>query len=116
MSALPPATDDTVVDHGHLLTRLVNRVQPHLSHLVDNPTPRPVIDIYGNRTLAICAPLNRTFVMTTRGLARIVRPFLFRSTPFLMSHVSIAMIELSQRRQISNALQDLLDEHERVFG
>jgi hypothetical protein len=117
MSALLATTDYTVVDPGHSLIRLAQRVQPHLSHLVYYPKRQVVIDTDDRRQFAICMPLTRTFLITTKGLAYIVRPFgLFRTTPRLMSHVSIALIEPQQRTMVARGLQDLLDQQKRIFG
>ncbi|MBC7565296.1 hypothetical protein H7100_03670 [Candidatus Saccharibacteria bacterium] len=117
MSALQYATGDKVVDDGHWLEELANKVQPHLSHLVNYAVPQVIINTNDQPTQAICAPLTRTYMMTTKGLAHVTRRLLiFTSKPRLMGHTSIAMIEPKNRVRVALALQLLLSQQIRLYG
>jgi hypothetical protein len=117
MSALQIGMDNNAVDPGHQLGELVKKVQPHLSHLISRPHQEPIIGLYDEVLMAICEPLDKVYVMTTKGLAYVVHPLLvFTTKPRLMSHTSISLIEEKPRTRIITALQDLLNQQIRLFG
>ena len=107
MSALQERLGYKDVDPGHWLIELVRMVQPHLPHLVNMPTPEPILDTDGNKTTAICRPINKDkhHVMTSKGMAYVDRTLFDRKAkPRLMSHHSIALI---MSRAVSGIIADM---------
>jgi hypothetical protein len=117
MSALQTSLDDNAVDPGHWLVELVQKVQPHLSHLVIGPRQEPIIDTDGVETTAICRPIDKHYLMTTKGLARVDRTLFDRKAkPRLMSHHSIALIEGRAMVGVIAALEIMLEEQVKSYG
>jgi hypothetical protein len=118
MSATQHGTDGAAVDPSHQLEQLVRKVQPHVSHLVIAPRPERIIGLEDEPLMAICTPwIAGRYRMTTKGLAVASRPlFVFTTTPRLMTHVGMALIDRRPRALLIERLQELLDEHYRAFG
>lgn len=117
MSALQTSMDNNAVDPGHWLVELVRKIQPHLSHLVIMPKPEPIIDTDGVETMAICRPIDKHYLMTTKGLARVDRTLFDRKAkPRLMSHHSIALIESRAMVGVIAAMEIMLQEQIKSWG
>jgi len=117
MSAIQALMDNNAVDPGHRLEQLVRMLQPHLSHLIIMPRQQPIIDLDDRETTAICHPIDKMYVMTTKGLAYVTRTFFGpKPKPRLMSHVGIALIDERARNRIISALEPLLDQQIRHYG
>jgi len=117
MSALHTSTGNKVVDSGHELEKLVEQVQPRLSHMVNYPRSGIIIDLNDHRLYAVCAPLTKNYVMTTHGLASTERIWFFwRSRPRLMGRQHLLTIEPSDRNTLIRQLRAILQQDVRIFG
>ncbi|HEY8992920.1 MAG TPA: hypothetical protein VIM37_03685 [Candidatus Microsaccharimonas sp.] len=116
MSALQASTDDNAVDLVSQLQTLIDRIEPLMSRIVDGAIAKSVLDEGGNKLSAFCQPLNQVYVMTSAGLAKLVKlRHSFKKLPQLIPKDKLKAIDLREIREITEELTTLLQKHNRAF-
>jgi hypothetical protein len=107
--------DHEATDLGHQVAYLASQLSLRVSRIALYPQNERILDVTGHPASAICLPLGKKFVMTSRGLARVTRFLVWKRAPQLLSHTAITLLEPMTLVWLKGAIDAELKRDELVF-